>query len=58
MKVCKVCGMESNFREKNHKGDKVVTCPDCQGEKCLNTYFSKPQDRIKERLNRIGYHIK
>lgn len=53
MKSCKFCGDKGNFREKNHKGDKIVICSDCQKERSLVNKFSKPQDRIKERLKKL-----
>ncbi len=58
MKVCKICGIKDHFHEKNHTGDKIVICPDCEEEINQNNKFSKSKDRIKERLKKIGYNRK
>lgn len=58
MKACKICGLKGDFCEKLHKGSKIVICSDCEEEMRLNNKFSNPQDRIKERLKKVGYNIK
>lgn len=55
MKTCKICGTKGEFQETKSKGDKIVICSDCEEEIKLDNKFSKSQDRIKERLKRVGY---